>query len=200
MSNSLKRDVIKAVRKRTHKHNNYKHTLDNNYNGEDIDWNQIPYCENPAIGMGAPNCSKDCCCYGGCNKKAYFEYIANKYNTTPDKIAIGTNFQFDKFVIDDREYSNEEVLEILKKHKEEEDKKYHKCYRCSKKYLENNKFNMVNYNLNIEPDNAYAVGYAHPPYIKGFRILSTCGKGKDIGLCDDCINELLKWLNINDLR
>lgn len=84
------------------------------------------YCESPAIGISAPKCSENCCDYGGCHKKAYFEYIANKYNTTPDKIAIGTNFQFDKFVIDDREYTKEEVLEILKKHKEEEAEKLHK--------------------------------------------------------------------------
>lgn len=93
------------------------------------------YCESPALGMGAPKCSEDCCDYGGCHKQAYFEYIANKYNTTPDKIAIGTNFQFDKFVIEDREYSNEEVLEILKKHKTEEDKKYHKMDNELLKYL-----------------------------------------------------------------
>ena len=86
------------------------------------------YCESPALGIGAPKCSEDCCDYGGCHKQAYFEYIANKYNTTPDKIAIGTNFQFEKFVIEDREYSNEEVLEILKKHKAEEDKKYHEVF------------------------------------------------------------------------
>lgn len=152
------------------------------------------YCESPALGMGAPKCSEDCCDYGSCNKKAYFEYIANKYNTTPDKIAIVTNFQFDKFVIDDREYTKEEVLEILKKHKAEEDKKYHKCERCGARYLENNTFNMVTHNLDKKPDNCCAWGYASTPYIRGFRILSTCGDGREIKLCDDCIFELKRWL------
>ncbi len=159
----------------------------------------IPYCENPALEMGAPKCSEDCCDYGGCHKQTYFEYIANKYNTTPDKIAIGTNFQFDKFVIEDREYSKEEVFEILKKHKAEEDKKYHKCYRCGKKYLENNRFNMVVNNLEeiIPINQSRAIGYQTTPYIIGFKILSKCGHGRKISLCDDCIDELIKWINYN---
>lgn len=152
------------------------------------------YCESPALGMGAPKCNEDCCDYGGCHKQAYFDYIANKYNTIPDKTAIVTNFQFEKFVIEDREYSNEEVLEILKKHKAEEDKKYHKCERCGTRYLENNTFNMVTHILDKKPDNCSAWGYATTPYITGFKILSTCGQGREINLCDDCISELLKWL------
>jgi hypothetical protein len=152
------------------------------------------YCESSALGMGAPKCSEDCCDYSGCHKQAYFEYIANKYNTTPDKIAIGTNFQFEKFVIEDREYSNEEVLEILKKHKAEEDKKYHKCERCGTKYLGNNLVNMVDCNLDKKPDHNYACGYASTPYIRGFKILSTCGDGREVKLCDDCILELKRWL------
>ena len=152
------------------------------------------YCENPALGMGAPKCSEDCCDYGGCHKQAYFDYIANKYNTTSDKIAIGINYQFEKFVIEDREYSNEEVLEILKKHKAEEDKKYHKCERCGIKYLRNNLVNMVDCNLDKKLDHNYACGYASTPYIRGFKILSTCGDGREVKLCDDCILELKRWL------
>lgn len=154
----------------------------------------IPYCENPALGMGAPKCSEDCCDYGGCHKQAYFEYIANKYNTTPDKIAIGTNFQFDKFVIEDREYLKEEVLEILKKHKEEEDKTRHKCKRCGTRYLGNSRFNMVTNMLDKKPDLSMAWGYSTTPFIRGFKVLSTCGDGEEIGLCDNCIAELLRWL------
>ena len=104
------------------------------------------------------------------------------------------NYKFDKFVIDDREYYKEEVLEILKKHKEEEDKKYHKCERCGKRYRENNRFNMVTHNLDKKPDLNMAWGYTSTPYIKGFKILSTCGDGREIKLCDDCIAELIKWL------
>lgn len=146
------------------------------------------YCE-----MSTPKCSEDCCDYSGCLKQARFDYIANKYNTTPDKIAIGTNFQFEKIVIEDREYYSEEVLEILKKHKEEEDKKYQTCDICGNKYLENNMYNMCQYDLDENPK-AYAVGYSSTPYIKGIKILSTCGKGKDIKMCDKCISLLVKWL------
>ena len=34
------------------------------------------------------------------------------------------------FNIDGEEYNYDKVIEILKKHKAEEDKKYHKCKRC----------------------------------------------------------------------
>lgn len=112
-----------------------------------------------------------------------------------NKYAHATNFQFDKFVIEDREYSKEEVLEILKKHKAEEDKKYHTCERCGTKYLGNNKFNMINHNLDKKPDNCSAWGYAITPYIRGFKILSTCGDGREINLCDKCIDELINWIN-----
>lgn len=99
--------------------------------------------------------------------------------------------------IEDREYTETEILDILKKHKEEEDKKYPKCYKCGKKYLENNRFNMVSNNLEqIMPVNkSYAVGYQTTPYITGFKILSKSGQGREINLCDDCIFELIKWLN-----
>ena len=100
-----------------------------------------------------------------------------------------------KFIVDGREYSNKEVLEILKKHKEEEDKKYHKCERCGKRYLGNNTFNMVTNNLDNKPDNCKAWGYATTPYIRGFKVLSTCGDGREILLCDVCIAGLKRWLN-----
>lgn len=156
----------------------------------------VLYCENPAIGKGAPKCSEDCCNYGACHKRAYFEYIANKYNTTPDKIAIGTNFQFEKFIIEDREYSKEEVFEILKKHKKEEDKKYSTCHRCGIKYLENKKFNMIFENLENDTDlkPGTAIGYVGTPFITGIQITSKCGHGKKIKLCDNCIKELVLFL------
>lgn len=110
-------------------------------------------------------------------------------------MADSINFKFDKFIIDDKEYSNEEVLEILKKHKAEEDKKYHKCERCAARYLTNNSFSMVTHNLDEKPDKCSAWGYATTPFIKGFKVLSTCGDGKEVKLCDDCILELINWLN-----
>ena len=161
-----------------------------------VNSDKIPYCENPALGIDAPKCSEDCCSYGGCTKKEYFDHIANKYNTTPEKIAICANFQSDKYIIDDREYTKDEVLNILKRHKEEEDKKYNRCFRCKNKYLNNTEVNMVKHHLHESSINniAYAYGYATTPYIIGFKVLSTCGNGKDVKLCDNCIKELISWL------
>ena len=104
------------------------------------------------------------------------------------------------FVIEDKRYSTEEIIEILKKHKEEEDKKYHKCDICGDKYLENNTYNMCRYDLDEKHINpkAYAVGYSSTPYIKGIKILSTCGSGKEIKMCDKCISLLVKWLKKED--
>ena len=100
------------------------------------------------------------------------------------------------FVVGDKSYSIDEITEILKKHKEEEDKKYQTCDICENKYLENNKYNMCEYDLDEKPiePNAYAFGYASTPYIKGIKILSTCGSGKDIKMCDKCVSLLLEWL------
>jgi hypothetical protein len=111
-----------------------------------------------------------------------------------DETIILKSNSIDKIIIEDREYSEEEILKILKKYKKEEDKKYHKCYRCGNRYLENNRFNMVVNNLEQRICNIYANGYATTPYITGFKILAKCGQGKEIGLCDDCISELIKWL------
>ena len=151
------------------------------------------YCESTAIGMNAPKCSEDCCDYGSCHKDTYFKHIADKYNTTIDKIDTSSNLATIKLVVDGKEYTAEDIFRILKNHKEE-DKKYHKCERCGKQYLGNNTFNMVTHNLDKKPDKDMAWGYASTPYIRGIRILSTCGDGRDISLCDDCIFELKKWL------
>lgn len=53
---------------------------------------------------------------------------------------------------------------------------------------------MVTHNLDEKPDNCSAWGYASTPYIRGFKILSTCGDGREVKLCDDCIFELKRWL------
>lgn len=158
--------------------------------------NNIPYCENSAIGMRASICSEDCYKYGNCNKSAYYKYIKDKhsrgeglarcndcsilltdeqgetfvedatgvtyrlckkcFNARKNKENSIPNDNCIKFVIEDKEYSNEEVIEILKKHKEEEDKKYHKCEKCGVRYLENNTFNMVTHNLDKKPDSCHA--------------------------------------------
>ena len=165
------------------------------YKPEDL----IPYCQNPAIGKGAPKCSEDCCNYGGCHKEAFFDHLASKYpNATEIYELKAKHCKEDSslFTIDDRKYSYGEVMEILKKHKEEEDKEYHICDKCGNKYLENNKYNMVRYNLSEEPGPGQVIGYQSTPYISGIKILSNCGDGRKIKLCDKCIKELVDWLGI----
>ena len=110
----------------------------------------------------------------------------------PTKDADSSSISFN---IDGEKYNYDKVIEILKKHKAEEDKKYHKCERCGIRYLQNNKFNMVTYNLDEKPDNCSAWGYASIHYIRGFKILSTCGDGREVKLCDDCIKKLILFLN-----
>jgi hypothetical protein len=56
---------------------------------------------------------------------------------------------------------------------------------------------MVTYNLDKEPGSCCLWGYETTPYVTGFKILSTCGRGKEINLCDDCIQSLIEWLNKN---
>lgn len=204
-----------------------------------VDHSKIPYCESPALGMGAPKCSEDCCDYGACHKEAYFDFIEKKYPhaeilhscqdcgvlLTPDQegkiceTASGIVYflckkcykakndslvanQSDKFVVEDREYSNEEVLEILKKHKAEEDKKYHKCERCGEKYIDNLSINMAKEGLDRERDGhcsawgnyCGAWGYTVTPYLTGLKVTSKCGEGRKIKLCDHCVEDLLKFL------
>lgn len=150
---------------------------------------KIPYCENPAIGIGAPECSEDCCNYGCCHKNAYFKYICEKQETLDSSYAI---------FIDDTKYSLEEIVEILKKHKEEEDKKYIECDRCGVKYLENIQWNMAREQLGEEVKPGQAIMYQSTPYINGIQIQSTCGAGKKLKLCDNCISKLISWLKHYD--
>lgn len=93
-------------------------------------------------------------------------------------------------------YTLKQITEILKKYQEEEDKKYNTCYICGDKYLENKKFNMVHENMEddreLEPGTA--ICYQTPPIITGIQIQSTCGNGKKIKLCDNCIQRLLIFL------
>ena len=118
----------------------------------------------------------------------------SKCYTKEDKISHADNSSI-SFNIDGEEYNYDKVIEILKKHKAEEDKKYHKCERCGTRYLQNNTFNMVTHNLDEKPDNCSAWAYASTPYIRGFKILSTCGDGREVKLCDDCIKKLILFLN-----
>ena len=51
---------------------------------------------------------------------------------------------------------------------------------------------------NLEDDTdlkpSMAIGYRGTPFITGVQITSTCGTGKKIKLCDNCIKELINWL------
>lgn len=133
-------------------------------------------------------------------------FICEKCKTKVDSIdehGICLECRIDKkrnnklnFVIDDKSYSTDEIIEILKKYKEEEDKKYQTCDICGDKYLENNRYNMCYYDLDEKPlePRAYAIGYESTPYIKGIKILSTCGTGKDVKMCDTCVASLIHML------
>lgn len=115
-----------------------------------------------------------------------------------NSVAKLCNSQFTHIAIDDREYTKEEIIEILKKHKAEEDAKYHHCDRCGKKYLGNNEHHLVINNLYDVPPEGVAMGYSATPYIKGFQILSTCGTGRSIKLCDECVGKLIEWIKVKD--
>lgn len=197
------------------------------------DKNRIPYCENPAIGMGAPECSEDCYKFGGCNKDAYFRYIHKNYKITPtettcphvlglytchicgnkvetayfddnentickeckDKKEKNKLTEMCNINIEGKSYSIEEIMEILKKHKKEEDAKYINCDRCGIKYLENTQYNMVCEQLDKEVEPDMVIGYQSTPYINGIQILSTCGNGRKLKLCDKCVGKFIIWLN-----
>lgn len=116
-----------------------------------------------------------------------------------DKTSHANNSSI-SFNIDGEEYNYDKIIEILKKHKAEEDKKYHKCERCGTRYLQNNTFNMVTHNLDEKPDNCSAWAYASTPYIRGFKILSTCGDGREVKLCDDCIKKLILFLKSDNIE
>ena len=174
-----------------------------NINNKDTNYDKIPYCENPAIGTGAPKCSEDCCNYGSCHKSAYLNYLAEKYAKIHNNVTYVSNFQFEEVTIGDRVYPKEEVFEILKKHKEEEDSKKKTCFRCKINFLKNEKVNMIDKNLgpansssmNNDLNFSSAFGYSISPYISGIQIQSTCGNGAEIWLCDNCIEELVNWLD-----
>ena len=70
-----------------------------------------------------------------------------------------------------------------------------KCDKCKITYEKNKKFNMINQDLGPEVKSGQAIGYLTHPIIDGIIISSTCGTGKKIDLCDNCICELLNFLN-----
>ena len=116
-------------------------------------------------------------------------YPKEDKTSSADNLGISVN-------IDGEEYNLDKIIEILKKHKREEDKKYSTCYKCGIKYLENKKFNMIHENLENDTDlkPGMAIGYQGVPFITGIQITSKCGTGKKIKLCDNCIKELVLFL------
>ena len=121
-----------------------------------------------------------------------------------ERIAYGNNhWSPEGVVIGERMYNNDEIMEILQKHKEEEDKRYQACQRCGDRYLENKAHDMVECGLHENPvvNGGYACGataYSSTPYITGIKILSTCGHGREVKMCDRCIDELVRFLGRKD--
>ena len=197
-----------------------------------IDPDKIPYCQNPALGVGAPDCSEECCKFDTCIRDERRNYkfshgensnVITKHETYNSpyhlegyrrclicgKKLLGSTSLLcsccdpeDKksndlsINIGNNVYTVKEIIEILKKYQEEEDKKLNICYICGDKYLENKKFNMVNEKMEEDKDlkPGTAIGYQIPPIITGIQIQSTCGNGKKIKLCDNCIQKLLTLL------
>ena len=157
---------------------------ENSENLASIDYSKIPYCESMARGIDTPDCSEECCKFDTCIREE-----RRNYKLSSDDTNLHIN-------IGDSVYTYKEICDILKKHKSEEDKKYNTCFICGTKYLENKKFNMAHENLeeDIEREPGTALGYMIPPIITGFQINSTCGNGKKIKLCDDCITRFIYFL------
>lgn len=76
--------------------------------------------------------------------------------------------------------------------------KIKKCDKCKITYEKNKKFNMVEQGLGQDTEPGTAIGYMIPPIIDGIIISSTCGTGKKLDLCDNCITELFDFLNISN--
>lgn len=168
-----------------------------------IDTDKIPYCQNPALSIGAPDCSEECCKFDTCIREERRNYrfpheensnLITKHEMYDDPCNKKSN-DF-TITIGDNIYTVEEITEIIKKNQEEEDKKLNICYICGDKYLENKKFNMVDEEMeeDIELKPGTAIAYQISPIITGIQIQSTCGNGKKIKLCDNCIRKLLNLL------
>ena len=97
-------------------------------------YNSIPYCENPAIGLGAPECSENCCNYGSCHKAAYFRYIANKptKNENNNSITVKHGYWTGRTFIDDSHSEGfpQNATEEQRKAIRENDKHVTHCSVC----------------------------------------------------------------------
>ena len=88
------------------------------------------------------------------------------------------------------------IVEIVRKHKKEEDAKLKTCYRCGKKYRENKTFSIAKFNLDETSDKpGTVVGYASVPYLSGIKALSGNIQGKELDMCDFCNHSFLIWLD-----
>lgn len=127
---------------------------------------------------------------------AYVDNNTTSTNYSKLSTETGSTQNEPSVVVNGKQYSMYELSEIIKKYEEEEDKKYKTCYRCGKKYLNNSKYNMVIENLDpIENHGtSMAFGYQSTPYISGITINAGPYKGREIEMCDDCIDMLKVWL------
>lgn len=134
-------------------------------------------------------CCEECSAYS--KKKRYIKPDNEKVYAYGD----GSG-RIENFVIDGRKYDIREIYDILREHKakEDADPELIVCERCGKKYKDNSKVNMVSANLEEDVKPGQAIGYMTTPFINGIQILSTCGRGAKIKMCDDCIEELVSWL------
>ena len=171
--------------------------INNYWKGKDN--SKVPYCKSTALGIDTPECSEECCKFDKCTSDRKRNYIINKFTQGENKVThtdSTNNSGISSLTINDKVYTYKELSEILKKHEVEEDKKYTKCDRCGNKYLENTMHDMVDNYLNEELEHrpGTAWGYSIRPIITGFQINSTCGNGKKVKLCDNCLFELIDWL------
>ena len=101
----------------------------------------IPYCENPALGMGAPDCSEDCCNFGSCHKDAYFKYLKetnmcekcrDKKNEIKSNDIVKHGYWTGRTFIDDAHYEGfpPHATEEQKKAIRENDKHVTHCSVC----------------------------------------------------------------------
>ena len=157
---------------------------------------RVPYCLLNHATSDNVNCSNECYKFDTCINEEKLDYIKTfQQYSHSEKHNRDFKFSNASMIIDGKEYDMNKIIEILKKYQKDEEIEYFKCDRCGIEYETNTKVNMVSVNLGEEPEPGYAIGYLSTPYIKGFKIQSTCGNGKEIKLCDHCVLELVEWIN-----
>lgn len=89
----------------------------------------------------------------------------------------------DGIVINGKKISVDELLSILLEHYAPQVEEV-TCERCGATYVENNLIDAKTTNL----------ATSNHSYVKGIQLIGTEGMGRNIYLCDHCIEELFGWL------